>query len=71
MNQDGVTGLVVPPADAEALAFAAQKLCADPGLRKALGEGGRRRARAEFSLDRMVQRYWDLFERVRRESVKA
>lgn len=68
VNQDGTTGLVVPPADAEALAFAAQKLCADPGLRRTLGEGGRRRARAEFSLDQMVQRYWDLFKRVRKPS---
>lgn len=64
VNQDGITGLVVPPADTEALAMAIKKLCADPGLRARMGEAGRARAQAEFSLDIMVQRYWNLFQRL-------
>ncbi len=64
VNQDGITGLVVPPRDPEELAKAIEKLCASPELRARFGENGRRRAAAEFSLDVMVQRYWELFHRV-------
>jgi rhamnosyl/mannosyltransferase len=64
VNQDRVTGLVVPPADADALAEALLRLIADPALRARLGEAGRDRAHAEFSLDVMVGRYWKLFERL-------
>jgi glycosyltransferase involved in cell wall biosynthesis len=39
---DGVTGLVVPPGDAPALAEALGALAADPGLRTRLGESARR-----------------------------
>lgn len=61
VNQHGVTGLVVPPADAPALAEAVKKLCADPDLRATMGAAGRHRAESEFSLDVMVDRYWRLF----------
>ena len=64
VNQDGVTGLVVPPADSRALAAALGRLAADPGLCTRLGEGGGRRLRDEFSLDRMVERYWNLFRQL-------
>lgn len=67
VNRDGETGWVVPPADSEALASALETLCADGALRARFGEAGRRRARDEFALERMVSRYWDLFERVRSE----
>jgi rhamnosyl/mannosyltransferase len=56
----GATGLVVPPADAEALANAIQQLLKDHELRHALGENGRQRARAEFEEGVMVDRYWQL-----------
>lgn len=53
VNRDGETGLAVPPKDPAALAAALQRLHADPALRMRLGEQGRRRALAEFSLERM------------------
>jgi rhamnosyl/mannosyltransferase len=63
----GVTGLVVPPADAAALANAIQHLLKDHDLRRTLGENGRRRAVAEFEEGVMVDRYWQLMH----ELVKA
>ncbi len=52
---DGVTGLLCPPADVDALAAAIDRLAGDPGLRHQYGEAGRARILAEFSIDRMVE----------------
>ncbi len=43
VNQDGVTGLVVAPADAAALAVALTRLVDDPALRARLGSAGKAR----------------------------
>jgi glycosyltransferase involved in cell wall biosynthesis len=51
---DGVTGLLVPPADADALARAIAILLRDPERRGTLAEAGRRRVEREFGMDRMV-----------------
>ena len=45
---DGVTGLLVPVADAEALRQAIERLIEDPLLRTRLGQNGRRRVETEF-----------------------
>lgn len=52
--QDGVTGLLVPPRDAGALADAICQLLADPDLASRFAQAGRRRLAERFSLDRMV-----------------
>ena len=52
---DGETGLLAPPADAGTLARAIVALLRDARKRRALGAAGRRRARAAFSADRMVE----------------
>jgi glycosyltransferase involved in cell wall biosynthesis len=62
VNQDGVTGLVVPPRDARTLAEAVRRLLGDEGLRRSLGAGGRRRAEALFSRDRTIEAFKDLIE---------
>jgi glycosyltransferase involved in cell wall biosynthesis len=49
---DGETGILVPPRDPAALRAALERLLADEGLRRRLGEGARERARTEFSWDR-------------------
>lgn len=54
--QDGVTGLVVPPRDPQALTVALRFLLEDPALRKRMGEAGRARVEAEFTQERMVAR---------------
>ncbi len=54
INQQGETGLVVPPGDPDALAQALNSLLGDPALRRRLGEAGQRRAHAMFSTQKMV-----------------
>lgn len=53
--QEGVTGLLVPPADVPALGAAVGRLLADGPLRRQLGAAGRARVLAEFSIDGMVE----------------
>lgn len=55
VNQHGVTGLVVPPSDAAALAAATNSLLSRAEMRHKMGEAGRRRVEAHFSITTMVQ----------------
>jgi glycosyltransferase involved in cell wall biosynthesis len=55
VNQHGVTGFLVPPKDAGALAQAIRKLLESPSLREEMGEAGRQRVEAEFTTARMAQ----------------
>lgn len=57
LGRDGSAGVLVPPADATALADAVQSLLDDPGRLHALGASARRRIETEFPLDRMVAGY--------------
>jgi glycosyltransferase involved in cell wall biosynthesis len=50
----GVSGLLVPPGDASALAMAIATLIDDRALRNRLGTAARRRAQTHFSLDAFV-----------------
>lgn len=52
---DGVTGLLTAPGDLEALIAALRRLLDDADLRRRMGEAGRRRILAEFSVDAMVE----------------
>lgn len=65
---DGKSGLLVPPADAPALAAAIRRILEEPGLDDALREGGRRRAEEAFSVPAMARAYEGLYRRVRRRS---
>jgi rhamnosyl/mannosyltransferase len=55
VNQDGITGLVVPPADPAALAGALSHLAREPGLCARLGEQGRHRAFSVFTVEAMAR----------------
>jgi rhamnosyl/mannosyltransferase len=56
VNQDGVTGRVVPPRDPTALAAAICELLADPTRLAAMSVAARARVTAEFSQAKMVER---------------
>jgi len=49
--EDGVTGVLTPPGDANALAAAIEPLMQDPALAAAMGERARTRVLERFSLD--------------------
>jgi glycosyltransferase involved in cell wall biosynthesis len=49
--EDGITGLLVPPQDAGALAVALESLVSDPVRRKEMGERGFQRQKEFFSLE--------------------
>ncbi len=53
---DGVTGVLVPPGDALALADALERLLRDADLRARLGAAGQRRVAAQFGPELFVER---------------
>jgi glycosyltransferase involved in cell wall biosynthesis len=55
-----LTGLLVPPGDAPALAAALRRLVADPALRKRMGEAGRARALEHYDEAKVLARTLDL-----------
>ncbi|MDP9428451.1 MAG: glycosyltransferase, partial [Actinomycetota bacterium] len=65
--QHGVTGLLVPPGDVDALAAALDRLAADPGLRARLSAGARARA-AEYAWPLLAARVAAVYARVRGEA---
>jgi len=64
VNLHQQTGLVVPPQDTQALRAALIQLLSNPTQAHSLGQAGRTRAHNEFSLQVMVDRYWDCFNSV-------
>jgi glycosyltransferase involved in cell wall biosynthesis len=63
---DGITGLLVPVGDAQALTEALGRLLADPGLARRMGRAGEERVRREFRREPIWQElaalYWDLLK---------
>jgi glycosyltransferase involved in cell wall biosynthesis len=60
----GETGLLVPPRDPAALAAALDELLAKPELARRLGEAGRRRVEADFSVRTMTERVLAIYDEV-------
>jgi glycosyltransferase involved in cell wall biosynthesis len=61
---DGVTGLLVPPRDASALATAVRRLLDDPELGARFGSFARKRAAEAFSSERELALTEDVYRRV-------
>jgi alpha-maltose-1-phosphate synthase len=53
---DGETGLLVPPANPDALVVALTRLLNDPEARRRMGQAGRRRVEAQFSWASVAER---------------
>jgi rhamnosyl/mannosyltransferase len=64
LHQDGVTGLTVPPSDANALAAALQRLLDDAPLRARCGAAGRARWAEQFTADTMADQTVALYRRL-------
>jgi L-malate glycosyltransferase len=58
------TGLLIPPADAKALAEAVVQLLSDQDLARKMGKKGYLLAKAKFSLDNMVKQTEKLYEQL-------
>jgi glycosyltransferase involved in cell wall biosynthesis len=58
---DGRTGLLVAPGDVDALSRALATLAGDPALRQRLGEAGCARTRADFDVERGIDRLVERF----------
>lgn len=63
--EPGVTGILVPPSDPDALADALRHYLRRPRLMKQHGAAGRERVEREFALDGMVGRYLDVYDALR------
>ena len=62
--EHGVTGLLVPPGDPEALGRALLDVLSDRALAERLGRAGREQALARLSEDRMLDRFEALYEQL-------
>lgn len=60
--QNGVSGLLFPPRDREALRSHLRRLLQDPAKRRAMGEAARARIHKEFSWEVVGKRYHALFD---------
>lgn len=64
VNVHGETGLNAVPGDAESLAAAIRQVLDDPALARRLGEGGRRRYEAYFTIDKMTDSLLRVYEHI-------
>ncbi len=63
--EDGVSGLIVPPADSTALTAALCRLLQDSELREQMGRASRQRVKEHFSVEAVVPRMLDLYRSIR------
>jgi glycosyltransferase involved in cell wall biosynthesis len=64
---DGVDGLLVPPADSEALASSIGGLLHDPERRRRMAGSGRQKVRERFQFEHMVRSYEAIYEHLTSE----
>lgn len=62
--EDGVTGLLVEPKNAWPLAEAIERLLRDPDLRRTMGEKGRARIEADFTVEKVNARTLAVYRRL-------
>ena len=64
MVTDGREGLLVPPRDPEALADAWFRVASDPAARGEMGRAALEKVARDFTAERMVREYAELFDRL-------
>jgi rhamnosyl/mannosyltransferase len=64
------TGLAVQPGDPISLAAAMQRMGADPGLRRQMGDAARAHAQANFTAEVLAPQLLDLYERALERSAQ-
>jgi len=64
VNNADETGLVVPPADADALAMAMRRMADDSAMTEAMGQAARQRFDALFMAGRMAESYQLLYQQL-------
>ncbi|GHT95726.1 capsular polysaccharide biosynthesis protein [Spirochaetia bacterium] len=69
--QDGVTGIIVPPADLDATAEAIERLVNDKTLREKMGSAGRERVEKYFNWDDNVKQMVDIYNKILDKSSKC
>lgn len=67
---DGMDGLLVPPADPDALASAIIRLLGDKELRTRLGRTARGKIAHDFSIEAMCEKYKEVFWRMLRKTLE-
>jgi sugar transferase (PEP-CTERM/EpsH1 system associated) len=61
---EGETGMLVPPSDPAAMANAIRTYFNHPELLKAHGQAGRKRVEQEFSMEKMMNGYMEVYDKV-------
>lgn len=64
MAEDGISGFIIPPRDAQAIARAVTALWQDPELRSAMGTQARHRIAQVLSLEKTIADYKAFYERI-------
>ena len=64
-------GLLVPPADTNALKTAIERLLAQPELRASFGEKGQQLIKTQFSVQQMIKGNYAVYQAVLNESVEG
>jgi glycosyltransferase involved in cell wall biosynthesis len=71
VNRHGITGLVVPPGEPEALASAINRLLANPNLCAEFGTAACKRVKNKFSADVMVSKTLEVYHEVLADPAKT
>jgi len=62
--KDGITGLLAPAGDSEALCVSVESLIRDPSRRAVLGHAAKSLAHAQFSVDTVIPQYEALYRQI-------